>query len=79
LVGIREGEKLHECMITSADARTTHEYADHYVIYPQYNWWNMETDIIAGGRKVKPDWEYTSDKNDRWLGVDELRILLKEV
>jgi UDP-N-acetylglucosamine 4,6-dehydratase (inverting) len=79
LVGIREREKLHECMITSADARSTYEYADHYVIYPQYNWWNMETDVIAGGRKVEADWEYTSDRNDWWLGAEDLRTLLKEV
>jgi len=38
VVGIREGEKLHECMITGADSRTTYEYNDHYVIYPQFDW-----------------------------------------
>ena len=76
VVGIREGEKLHECMITGADSRTTYEYDDHYVIYPQYEWCDYEKDIIPGGKKVEPNWEYTSDKNNRWLSVDELKSKL---
>jgi UDP-N-acetylglucosamine 4,6-dehydratase (inverting) len=76
IVGIREGEKLHECMITGTDSRTTYEYDDHYVIYPQYNWWNQESDIIPGGKKVAANWEYTSDKNEWWLSADELKTRL---
>ena len=72
-VGIREGEKLHECMITSDDSRTAYEYDDYYIIYPQYNWWNRETDLLPGGEKVEPDWAYTSDKNAWWLTVDDLK------
>jgi FlaA1/EpsC-like NDP-sugar epimerase len=36
VVGIREGEKLHEVMITSDDSRGTYDYGDHYIIYPNY-------------------------------------------
>ena len=79
IVGIREGEKLHECMITSADSRTTYEYDDHYVIYPQYDWWKQDVDFISGGKKVTTNWEYTSDKNGWWLSVDELRIRIKSI
>jgi UDP-N-acetylglucosamine 4,6-dehydratase (inverting) len=73
IVGIREGEKLHECMITSADSRTAYEYDDHYVIYPQYDWYDHERDAIPGGKKVVTNWEYTSDKNDWWLSVSEMK------
>ena len=79
VVGIREGEKLHECMVTSSDSRTTYEYDDHYVIYPQYDWLNHETDIIPGGKKVPANWEYTSDKNTVWLSEDDLRARLKSI
>ena len=34
-IGIREGEKLHEIMITKEDSSTTYEYENHYIIYPQ--------------------------------------------
>lgn len=33
-VGIREGEKLHEVMITREDSRYTYEYDKHFIIYP---------------------------------------------
>ena len=33
-VGIREGEKLHEVMITKEDSPNTYEYDKHYIIYP---------------------------------------------
>ncbi|MDR2558117.1 MAG: UDP-N-acetylglucosamine 4,6-dehydratase (inverting) [Oscillospiraceae bacterium] len=79
VTGIREGEKLHECMITSADAMRTYEYDDYYVIYPNYDWWTIETGIIPGGKRVNSDWEYTSDKNSWWLGVDELRKMAAEL
>lgn len=34
--GIREGEKLHEIMVTKDDSLTTYEYKRHYIIYPHY-------------------------------------------
>lgn len=34
-VGIREGEKLHEVMVTAEDAPTTYEYDKHFIVYPQ--------------------------------------------
>jgi FlaA1/EpsC-like NDP-sugar epimerase len=71
--GIREGEKLHECMITSSDTRSTYEYGDFFVIYPQFDWWGGERDVIPGGRKVAQNWEYTSDHNTWWLSPDDLR------
>jgi UDP-N-acetylglucosamine 4,6-dehydratase (inverting) len=79
LIGMREGEKLHESMITSTDSLFTYEYDDYYVIYPNYDWWTVETGIIPGGCKVKPCWEYSSAGNTWWLNVEELRKLVSEV
>lgn len=77
VTGIREGEKLHECMITTADSRRTFEYEDHYVVYPNYDWCaNLEDIVIPGGTPVKPDWEYSSESNPQWLGVQDLRQML---
>lgn len=79
VTGIREGEKVHECMITSSDSLRTYEYDDHYVIYPNYDWWTVETGIIPGGKKVESEWEYTSDKNNWWLSMEDLQRLLPEI
>ncbi len=76
-VGIREGEKLHEVMITAEDARTTYDYGDHYIIYPHFDWWNTETHFKQGGSKVRDGFRYSSDTNERWLSVEEMRERLK--
>lgn len=71
-VGIREGEKLHEIMITSDDSMTTYEYEKHFIIYPHYTWWGREK-VIPGGELVEQGFEYSSGKNKQWLSVEELR------
>ena len=75
-VGIREGEKLHEIMVTREDSATTYEYEKHYIIYPHYTWWGEEK-IIPGGKKVADGFEYSSGNNTEWLSVEEIRELLK--
>lgn len=77
LVGIREGEKLHEVMITSDDSRSTYDYGNYYVIYPNYNWWNREKFLKKGGVVIKEGWEYNSGTNENWLSVEELREKIK--
>ncbi len=77
-VGIREGEKLHEIMITKEDAIKTFEYDKHFIIYPNYSWWN-ENKIIEGGKKVAPEFEYSSGENMDWLSVEQLRELIKNI
>ena len=37
-VGIREGEKLHEVMVTREDSLHTYEYDKHFIVYPHYDW-----------------------------------------
>lgn len=74
-VGIREGEKLHEVMVTREDSATTYEYEKHYIIYPHYNWWGEEK-LILGGKKVKEGFEYNSGNNSVWLNTEEIVSLL---
>ena len=50
-IGIREGEKLHEVMVTREDSANTYEYDKHFIIYPHYEWWNK--DILLGGKRVE--------------------------
>lgn len=77
-VGIREGEKLHEVMVTKEDSLSTYEYDKHFIVYPHMDWWNSAK-IQAGGKKVEPGFEYSSGKNSQWLSVDDLKKLLKDV
>ena len=72
-IGIREGEKLHEVMITKDDSYLTYEYDKHYIIYPHFDWWKYDKTLIGDGKRVKEGFEYNSGTNDRWLSVEEIR------
>ncbi len=77
-VGIREGEKLHEIMVTREDSAMTYEYEKHYIIYPHYNWWEEER-VLPGGRKVEDGFAYSSGTNTQWLDTTQLRERLENM
>lgn len=72
-IGIRPGEKLHEVMIAEDDARNTLEYDTYYVIQPDFPWWRRENG--KGGKPLPDRFSYISNKNSRWLTVEELKEL----
>ncbi|NLV76542.1 MAG: UDP-N-acetylglucosamine 4,6-dehydratase (inverting) [Tissierellia bacterium] len=78
-VGIREGEKLHEVMITKDDSRMTYEYENHYIIYPHFDWWSSERHFTNGGMPIEEGFEYNSGTNSEWLDGEDLRSLLIEL
>jgi UDP-N-acetylglucosamine 4,6-dehydratase len=76
VTGIRPGEKLHEVMIPSDEARHAVEYADHYLIEPPNPEWEASGyQRPAGGRPCPDDFCYSSETNTQWVTVDELREL----
>ncbi len=77
-VGIREGEKLHEIMVTVEDSMTTYEYDKHYIVYPQMVW-SESRKAVPTGKKVPEGFSYSSGNNTVWLTVEEIRERLKEV
>lgn len=77
-VGIREGEKLHEIMVTVEDSMTTYEYDKHFIIYPQMVW-DARKRVVPKGKKVPEGFSYSSDNNTEWLTVEQIRELIKTV
>ncbi len=77
-IGIREGEKLHEIMVTVEDSMNTYEYDKHFIVYPQMKWKNTE-EIIPGGKRVPEGFSYSSDNNTEWLSVEQIKELLKTI
>ena len=75
-VGIREGEKLHEIMVTREDSLHTYEYEKHFIVYPHYDWWD-NSKILPGGKLVEQGFEYSSGNNNEWLSVEDLKKKLK--
>jgi len=77
--GIREGEKLHEVMVTRDDSLMTYEYDRHFIIYPHFEWWDFEDKFTPGGVKVAEGFEYNSGNNTEWLNEEALRAALKNM
>lgn len=75
-VGIREGEKLHEIMVTVEDSMTTYEYDKHFIVYPQMVWSEKKMPVPTG-KKVAEGFSYSSDNNTEWLTVEEIKERLK--
>ena len=75
-VGIRPGEKLHEEMISAEDSRRTIRQEGRYVVMPTLAEWGF---IEPEGELVPDGFSYTSDTNDLWLSVEELRRMLGEL
>jgi len=88
-VGIRPGEKIHEEMITEADALNTIEFEKYFVILPsvqlgdneQLKLWNTEKFRTASSSKVgkfcEYGFKYNSGTNEWFLSVSELQQLIK--
>lgn len=76
-VGIRPGEKLHEMLISREDARHTVSMNGHYIVQPDFEWWDKSR-LHKDGVGVPPGFEYTSDKNGQWITVAQMREMLKK-
>ncbi len=74
-IGIRPGEKLHEVMITSEDARHTVEYDRYYVILPEFDF-RPRPSPVAPGRPVAVGFEYHSGTNRQWLSVADIKRIV---
>jgi UDP-N-acetylglucosamine 4,6-dehydratase len=82
-VGIRPGEKLHEEMITESDSQNTVENNQYYVIVPMLTGCDhrdaMKTYRMHHQAAPVPEgFRYSSDKNNAWLSVSEIRELIRK-
>ena len=74
IVGIRPGEKLHEIMISVDDARNTEDMGEYYIVKPQLDFWaEREREV---GASVSSEFEYTSEKNDHWISVEDMSEII---
>lgn len=74
IIGVRPGEKIHEQMIGEEDCDYTYEYDEHYKILPAIHDWHKDQSRIKDGKKVEPNFRYSSEINSDWM----TRTALKE-
>ena len=75
-IGIRPGEKLHEEMISTEDARRTFAQPTRYIVPPTLAEWGF---IDPVGEIVPDGFSYSSDTNDQWLSAEDIRALMAEL
>lgn len=76
VIGIRPGEKLHETMITSDDARSVKMLEDRYVIEPELSFWESQSQ--SRGEAVPEGFCYASNTNEEWLDQVALGRIIEE-
>lgn len=79
MVGIRPGEKLHECMVPAEESRRTLEFDNMFVIQPDSQSWNHDYSPVYAGKKgvpVQEGFEYSSGTNTQWVTAEQLNAII---
>jgi len=77
IIGIREGEKLHELLISPDESHYTLEMKDHFLLLPPiYAKTFEERSKRRGGTKVDASFSYTSNNNPHLLNAAELKKII---
>lgn len=79
VIGIREGEKLGEVLISSDEAVHTKIFKGAYVILPQFTLGMAANNKYAKYPSVPHDFVFCSDKNTKWLKAAELKKVIKGI
>ncbi len=75
-IGIRPGEKIHECLISEDEARNIVEFRDCFIV--QANEGARQALVKAGGKQCADSFRYDSGNNKEWLTVEQLRVLAEK-
>jgi len=70
IIGVRPGEKLHEDIITVHEGRTATQNEYAFVVCPP---WLLPSEPMEEGFSL------SSERNDKWLSTDDLKMLLGSV
>ncbi len=75
IIGIRQGEKIHEDLITPSDSLSTYESKNYYIIYPHKSNLKFGSNKL---KKVSKHFSYNSG-NNRFMTVSEIKKKVLEM
>ena len=84
VIGIRQGEKLHEILGGKEEARNTLEYEKHYLLLPNFDLENTKKYLIdpitkKKGKFVSKDFDYVSSNINKRLSINSIKKLLNKL
>jgi UDP-N-acetylglucosamine 4,6-dehydratase len=74
IIGIRPGEKLHELLLTSDEARHSLDMGEVFVVLPESISWDKSAQWV--GKSLEDGFSYNSGTNDWWLTTEQLVEIL---
>ena len=78
IIGLRPGEKAHELLVSQLEAAKCVRRGDRLVICPVAGRYDLEEYVAAtGAQRLPTPREYSSNENDLWLGVDDIKDLVR--
>ena len=75
VIGIRPGEKLHEVLINTDEARATVELDDMFIVQPGGSLW-FGHDWNDEGLSLPDGFHYGSDTNPQWLTNEQMHEII---
>tara|TARA_B100002019_G_scaffold285086_1_gene293622 strand:- start:345 stop:1349 length:1005 start_codon:yes stop_codon:yes gene_type:complete len=81
LIGKQPGEKLHEVLFSKQESANIIEFKDYFVLKPVINLNNFDYKKSLSnekGKKLKNEYEYSSDINRKFLNMLDIKNYLKK-
>lgn len=78
-IGIRPGEKLHEDLISSSESSNTYDLGKYYIILMPNSRKLISHYIKKKAKKVQSNFVYNSEKNKKFMSVNQIKALIKNL
>jgi len=82
-IGIRPGEKLHEVLLTSEEARHAVELENYFIILPEHREiFDIEQRFggwLKKGKKLPKGFNFSSNSNEEWLTKESMKKLIEQL
>jgi UDP-N-acetylglucosamine 4,6-dehydratase len=79
IIGIRQGEKIHEDLITLSDSISTYDFGKYYAILNYYSESIIKSYSLKNIKKVPASFCYNSGSNPDYLDVNQLKERLSNI
>ncbi len=83
VLGVREGEKIHELMVSMDDSRHTLDFGNYFIIVPEFTFQDKALlNRFLGERKhatLSEGFVYSSDNNPQWLSTEDIQKQIKQL